>query len=306
MSKPTSRLGRGLSTLIAPRDPALRHAADPAAQPAADSHGLRQIPIASIRPNPRQPRAVFPEESLKELAASIRQSGVLQPILVRPLADQQFELVAGERRWRAAQLAKLDAIPALVRAISDAESLEIALIENLQREDLAPLERASAYRHYIETFRSTIEGLAARLGENRATIANYVRLLRLPDEIRGFIQRGELGMGQARAIVGIADPQRQLAIARLAARKNLSVREVETLAQRNPNEERDQAREQAVPTGRDRHLHELEKSLSAGLGVPVRLRPGKRKNTGRIIIAYDSLEAFERVAEALGIRARIE
>ncbi|MGE0480756.1 MAG: ParB/RepB/Spo0J family partition protein [Phycisphaerae bacterium] len=268
---------------------------------------MRLISIADIKPNPLQPRSEFGEPALEALAASIRASGILQPVLARPVATGGFELVAGERRWRAAQRAGLAHIPAIVRVVSDHESLELALIENLQREDLGPLERARAYQQYIESFRCTADELAGRISESRANVTNYLRLLRLPAEIQDMLRAGALGMGHARAIAALADPARQLAIARLASRRGLAVRQVEALAKRE-GEERASDRE-AVHGARadgDRHLASVEESLSRALGVPVRLVVGRGKNRGKVIITYRSLEEFDRISERLTGRSSLD
>lgn len=307
MNKPTSRLGRGLSALI----PAAPHAATPVPTKPADTapsgDTVRRVRLDHIQPNRHQPRTTFNEPALQELAESIKTTGVLQPILVRALPEGRYELVAGERRWRAARLAGLAEIPALVKELSDEQSFQLALVENLQREDLGPLERAAAYQHYLETFGGTIEALAASLGESRANISNYIRLLKLRPEICYMLGAGELGMGQARAIAGIIDAQRQLAIAKLAARRNLSVRQVEELA-READASPDQAPHGTprVPTGERKHFDEVQTALSRSLGVSVRLVPGRKKNTGRIVISYDSLADFERIAERLGAEYRLE
>lgn len=313
MSKSTPRLGKGLSAIIGHRpasptddprpqgDPAPIGTASPFRRTPTDGP-LREIPIGRIIANARQPRTHFDDQAIAALADSIRQRGILQPILVRTSGDQ-FELVAGERRWRAAKQAGVDRIPAIVREMNDAEALECALIENLQREDLGPLERASAYQSYLDEFKSGIDRLAERLGESRASISNYLRFLRLPDEIKEMIRSGQLGMGQARAIAGIADAQQQLALARLASRRNLAVRQVEALAR----EDKPVADAAApAPSGRDRHMRDVETQLAKSLGVGVRLLPGRKKNSGKIVIRYNSLDEFDRIAERLGGRSALE
>lgn len=325
MSKPVNRLGKGLSALIGSRTasttlrdgplnqtpasapPVAATAKPPAAAlspESADASALRDVAVAQIRPNPKQPRTIFNEASIAELAASIKVSGVLQPLLLRPAGDH-FELIAGERRLRAAQKAGLTVVPAIVRELSDAESLEIALVENLQREDLGPLDRAAAYQQYIDSFGSSADQLASRLGESRANVVNYLRLLRLAGEIQDLIRTGELGMGHARALLAATSPQQQLALARLAIRRNLTVRQIEEMA-RTPTEEAREAA--AAPSAKplDRHFADVETSLSKSLGVKVTLRPGKAKNSGTIMIRYASLDEFDRVAERLNGRNAIE
>lgn len=306
MSKSANRLGKGLNALIsakttAPHPPAAK--TEPAAE--GDVLKVRQLPVADVLPNPHQPRTNFPETAIQELAGSIRERGVIQPIVVRQADDGRYQIVAGERRWRAAQLAKLTEIPAIIRDVTDAESFELALIENLQREDLGPLERAQAYQHYLDTFGGTIEDLARKLSESRANVSNYIRILRLPDEVRDLIANNELGMGQARALVTLSDPHRQVALARLAVRRNLSVRQVEALIQ-----EDDAARPTTPPpasqTTRSRHLDDVEQAFSRALGLRVRLFPGKAKNSGRLVIRYANLEEFDRIADKLGDGLHVE
>ncbi len=296
MSKPAARLGKGLSAIIGHRSTAVA----PAEPSVGPQQRLLHIPLAEIRPNPRQPRVQFDDDSIRALADSIRANGILQPVLVRPAGPGVYELVAGERRWRAAQVAGMPAIPAIVRTLSDEESLALALLENIQREDLGPLERAAGYQKYMSAFGVTAEELATRLAESRANISNYLRLLKLRTDVQELISAGQLAMGQARAIAGIDDPQRQLALARLTVRRNLSVRQVEALA-REESAEHDADRAPPRDAARNpRHVSEVEASLGRALGLNVRLFPGKKKNSGRIVIRYNSLEEFERVAERLG------
>ncbi|MBK9127624.1 MAG: ParB/RepB/Spo0J family partition protein [Phycisphaerales bacterium] len=332
MNKPVNRLGRGLSALIPPArqpgstadapaasgDPTsgLVESADRAPSRAtpldhapAPAHGqVVLVPLDRISPNPLQPRTIFNDDSLRELADSIRSNGVLQPVLVRRASSDTYELVAGERRWRAAQLAGLDAIPAIEREINTRQAFELALVENLQREDLGALERAAAYQHYLDTFGGTTEDLAARLGESRANIANYLRLLKLQPELCFMLGRGELSMGQARALAGVADSERQLALAKLTASRNLSVRQVEALVRRaesvptaDPSADR-----AAAAAGEQRHLDELARAFSKALGTRVRIRRGRSKNSGTILIPYATIEEFDRIAQQVGAKTFLE
>jgi ParB family chromosome partitioning protein len=301
MKKNPNRLGRGLSALITPPAEAPQIITDHSVQ-------LRQLPVDAIAPNPRQPRTAFNETSLAELTDSVRTSGIIQPVVVRMKGADQYELVAGERRWRAAKAAGLLTIPAIVRELSDAEAFSTALVENLQREDLGPLERAAAYQHYLESFGGTIEDLARRLSESRANISNYLRILKLRPEICYMLGTGELGMGQARAIAGVDDLERQLAIAKLAARRNLSVRQVEALSRNatdgKPAESPPQ--EPAQPDPYRLHLGHVEQALCKAVGLRVRLHHGKKKNSGRVVIFFDTLDEFDRIAERLGGNASLE
>lgn len=306
MSKSAPRLGRGLSSIItAGPNPAT--GIQPQMIVANPEHHPLGAPIMleikSIRVSPDQPRHSFDSESLEALAASIRSNGIIQPLIVLPKREGVYELVAGERRLRAAVIAGLEKVPVIIRDLKPAEKLEIALIENLQREDLAPLDRAAGYQQYLERFDVSAEHLANRLGENRTTVLNYIRLLSLPEEVRELVQSGQLGMGQARAIAGILIPQRQIQLARLAVRRNLSVRQVEALARADQMPAADVA--ETVPPP-DAHFARVERAFSKSLGVSVRLRPGRRKNAGQIIISYNSLEDFDRVAERLGVSPLLE
>lgn len=304
MKQPTPpRLGKGLSSIISPRASGLVESPPPRPAAAPDPAPL-SIPMDKIHPNPRQPRAKFDPQRLEELAHSIRLHGVIQPVLLRKTALGAYELVAGERRWRAAQAAGLMAIPAVVRDVTDAESMEMALVENLQREDLGPLERARAYEQYIRTFQTPVESLARRLGESRANVSNYLRLLKLPTEVQTMLHSGELGMGQARALAGLDDPQRQVALARLIIRRNLSARQAEELAQ--AHESAGAPDESLERRAADRHFADVERALSRALGMTIRLSPGKKKNSGRIIIRYSSLEEFEQVARRLGAETTLD
>jgi ParB family chromosome partitioning protein len=297
MSKPTARLGKGLSALITPRPSLARPPTSPAPE------GALTIPIHQIRANPRQPRTQFDDAGISQLAESIRNKGILQPVIVRPTPDGEYELVAGERRLRAAKLAGLSDIPATIRNATDSDSLEIALIENLQREDLNPLERATAYRQYLDTFHGTVDQLAARLGESRPNISNYLRLLELSDPVRKMLATGEISMGHARAIASVNEPERQLALALLCIRRNLSVRQVEALA-RQPVDHDPKPPDR--PPLQNRHLAEVEQVLGRGLGLPVKLYPGRKKNSGRIVINYRSLEEFDLVASKIGGNCKLE
>jgi ParB family chromosome partitioning protein len=312
MPKATPRLGKGLSALVGPRPASpFKHrppspttvAGHPSASPRTEATIIHELPLDRIRPNPNQPRLNVERTALDQLANSIRQTGILQPVLVRSVGHEEFELIAGERRWRAAQIAELPTIPAIIRELNQTESFELALIENLQREDLAPLERATAYQQLIDSAGLSVEALATRLGESRANIANYLRLLRLDREVQDMLNAGELAMGQARAIAGVSNPQQQLALARLAVRRNLSVRQVERLA-REPSEPQQPA--SRPPRPMDGHLSDVEQAMTKALGLHVTLHPGKRKNSGRVVIRYSSLEEFDRIAEKIGGRALME
>jgi len=300
MAKSEPRLGRGLTSLIRPQSPAAP--AIPAEPPSAAAvAGPREIPTEAIRANAAQPRKKFDDAPLQELAASIRTHGILQPLIVRARGDG-FELIAGERRLRAARLAGLPTVPAIVKNANDSVSLEIALIENLQREDLTTLERARAYQQYLDTFGGQVDRLAERLGESRSNVANYLRLLTLSPAVQELLASGELGMGQARALIGVPDTAKQLALARMVVRRNLSVRQVESLVKADGDPGAKAPARTAQTTG---HLRDVERGLSKALGVSVSLRAGRKKNSGQIVIRYNSLEEFDRIAERIGGRVTL-
>ncbi len=308
MNKPTQRLGKGLSALIPSKPAQPPEAPINTRLTMTDDQATLNISIDHIVPNHLQPRTTSSDVTLAQLADSIRQVGVLQPVVVRPQIDGNYELIAGERRWRAAKLAGLTSVPAVVRNIQDSQALELALVENLQREDLAPLERAAAYKHYLDTFGGTIEELAQRLSESRANISNYLRLLNLRPEVCYLLGTGELGMGQARALAAINDAKRQLALAKLAARRNLAVRQVEELVRHSselapplrPDAERD------TPSTQKHHLGEVAEAFSKALGLPVSIRAGKRKNSGRVVISYHSLDEFDLISKLIGAPTHLE
>ena len=274
------QLGRGLAALFGEADGAA--SADPAQQ--------RFVPIEWIRPGKLQPRRRFAEAELEALAQSIREKGILQPLLVRSLTatETDFELIAGERRWRAAQRVGLHEVPIIIRQISDSEALEIALIENLQREDLSPLEEAEAYRRLIDEFGRTQAGLAEALGKSRSHVANTLRLLALPAPVRHRVDAGELSAGHARALLGAADPA---ALAEEVVRRGLNVRATERLVQRRaetpPSERRP----------RDADTAALERELGAVLGLRVTLEAKKRG--GALTLHYASLDQLDRVLRLL-------
>jgi ParB family transcriptional regulator, chromosome partitioning protein len=272
-------LGRGLSSLI---------------PGAAEDAGLLEVPVSAIQPNPRQPRVDFPEESLAALARSIREVGVLQPVVVRR-RDSGYELVAGERRVRAARLAGLATIPAIIREGDDTESLREAVIENIHREDLAPLELASAFQELLEELGVTQETVAERLGYSRAHIANTIRLLSLPADVQRLLAEGKIQAGHARALLGLPDDEAKSALALRVAAEGLSVRQVEDLV-RGYAETPAQAKP-AAARGADPMLGEVEEILSEQLATRVHVVLGKRK--GKIIVEFASREDLERIVSEI-------
>ena len=250
------------------------------------------LDVDRIMPGKQQPRRVFHEESLKELAASIKEKGVLQPVIVSRTGDGAFNLIAGERRWRASVLAGLKKIPALIKNVASKDSLEIALIENLQREDLNPIETAEAFNRLVKDFELTQEELAAKVGKERATVANYLRLLKLPDEIKTMLYNGSLSMGHARALLSVEGKTHQLETARKIIRGSLSVRETELLAKKilKPAKGGDKKK--------DPQISSLEERLIKHLGTKVHITH-KGKKGGKIEIEYYSLDEFDRLLEIL-------
>jgi ParB family chromosome partitioning protein len=275
-----AHLGRGLAALF--RE-------DEAATP-IDLPAQRRVPIELIRPGAFQPRRRFAEAELDALAQSIREKGILQPLLVRPLTGEEadFELVAGERRWRAAQRVGLHEVPIIIRPLGDSEALEIALVENLQREDLSPLEEAEAYSRLMEEFGRTQASLAEAVGKSRSHVANTMRLLSLPAPVRRRLDDGELSAGHARALLGAADP---VALATEIVRRGLNVRATEKLVQRRS------AMPEATRRLRDADTMALERELSTALGLRVTLE--KKKRGGRLILHYTSLDQLDPILALL-------
>jgi ParB family transcriptional regulator, chromosome partitioning protein len=249
------------------------------------------LDIDRILPGAQQPRRFFSEKSLKELSVSIKEKGVLQPIIVSRTGDGTFHLIAGERRWRAAILADLKKIPALIKNVASKDSLEIALIENIQREDLNPIETAEAFSRLVKDFNLTQDELSDKVGKERATVANYMRLLKLPDEIKDLIYNGTLTMGHARALLSIEGRTAQVQAGRKIAKKGLSVREAELLARKLSKPEKKR-------NGKDPQTASLEDKLIKRLGTKARIIH-KGKKGGRIEIEYYSLEELDRLLEIL-------
>lgn len=287
--KPERRgLGRGLSALMAD---AYLTPEEPNAPPRrAETH----VPIEFIEPNPDQPRRTFDADKLEELAASIREKGVIQPLIVRrhPRKDNHYEIVAGERRWRAAQIAQQHELPVIIRDLSDTEVLEVAIIENIQRADLNPLEEALSYRQLMDRFGHTQEKLAEALSKSRSHIANQLRLLNLPVEVQDFLRDGKLTAGHARAMITALDPIR---LARDTVSKGLSVREVERLAQK-PRDAAPKA--PTAPRSKDADTVALENDLSAALGLKVSIA-AKGAQSGQVVVAYADFEELDRICQAL-------
>jgi ParB family transcriptional regulator, chromosome partitioning protein len=303
-------LGRGLGALmggISGKSPAPSAAPPAAAEPAApktsSGEQVYRIPVGQIRPCPFQPRRDFAEETLKELADSIREQGVLQPLVVRA-REGGYELIAGERRWRAAQIAGLTELPVLVREADDRKVLELALIENLQRENLNPIEEALGYSKLIKDFALTQEEAAVKVGKNRATVANLLRLLQLHPDVQNYLRSGLLTFGHARAILGIAHSDSQKQLAEEVIRDGLSVRETEQLVNARNAQKNAHANNGALAKrpsfAPDVHISALQGQLQERFGTKVLVR--YRKGKGAVEIRFFNDDDLDRILEVLGVK----
>jgi ParB family chromosome partitioning protein len=302
MSAKKRALGRGLDALLGSREPPdAAPAAGPATTSQSPSVGVKNIPFVRLHPNPWQPRRHFDDAGLEELCASIRANGILQPILARQRGED-YEIVAGERRWRAAQLAELAEAPVIVREFSDQEMLELALQENLQRQDLNPIEEAMAYQKLIDAFGLTQEQVAERIGKSRVAVTNALRLLRLAEVIREWIEQGRLSAGHARALLGLENEDARMALARQVMAHGLSVREAERRARRlakgDGNAQTNHYQQSTDVAAAA--LADVSERLSLHLGRRVRVIP-ESNDQGRIEIHYASLEEFQGILEQLGM-----
>lgn len=321
------RLGRGLSSLIQPTEPVrvdtsqtkqeqnpssgsadsgvgdTRSSPAPAGAAVGESGGLvRWVGIDRIEPSPFQPRRHFDDEALQQLAASITRSGLMQPIIVRPTANG-FELVAGERRWRAAALAGLAEVPAVVRELSDEEAAEWALVENLQREELNPIERAHGLKSLADRFGVSHAALGERLGLDRSTVANLIRLTELEREIQEHVASGTMSMGHARALLGVPTPGARLALAKRAIAGAWSVRQTEEAVRKTTHSgaPSSASAQSDLPNQRAAVIADLERRLSAHLGTKASVTMRGRGNRGRLVIEFYSLEEFEGLMERVGL-----
>jgi ParB family chromosome partitioning protein len=289
---PRNALGRGLGALIREPEPTAvlesqtpapvatvgGAAAAPAREPA--QYGPQEIDIDLVEPSPYQPRTRFREEALDELARSIKASGIIQPIVVRPIGDR-FQLIAGERRWRAAQRAGLTKASAIVRQVSDELALEMTLVENIQREDLNPIEAARAFERLMAEFQLTQESVAERTGKDRATVANAVRLLKLEPIMQDWIEEGKLSAGHGRALLAVGDPQLRMRYAQRAARGGLTVRQIERLASRHAR-----GRKEKTEIHVDPNIREALDELQRHLGTKILLRQRTKLRPGQLVLEY--------------------
>tara|TARA_Y100000768_G_scaffold23840_1_gene16125 strand:+ start:5120 stop:6007 length:888 start_codon:yes stop_codon:yes gene_type:complete len=286
VSREKTGLGKGLGALI----PSTSTLASTEGSYYAETTGYQEVPIGSISVNPYQPRDVFNEDALNSLSLSIREVGVLQPVLIRRKTANTFELIAGERRWRAAKRAGLERIPAIVRDIEDLTSLEHALIENLHRQDLGPLEEAAAYQQLIDDFKLSQESVAKRVGKSRPTITNALRLLQLPSSVQGFLMEGKLTAGHARALLGLSSRQEQDQLANRIIEENLTVREIEKIVRDGSVFIKEKRR---GPANKSVAELEVEKILSELLSTRVGVTIGIRR--GKIIIDFANSDDLSRI-----------
>ena len=286
-------LGRGLESLL-PRVTAI---AEEKAQPVSEGTP-REIPIGEIDRNPYQTRTRFDEDKLAELAASIAATGVVQPILVRPLPNGRFQLIAGERRWVASHKAGKATIPAILRTVSDEQAMEITIVENLQRADLNPMEQARAYERLSRDFKMTQEQMAQRTGKDRASVANFLRLLRLPEQVQGKVEAGELSFGHARALLALENPETILGAAQKVSALSMSVRQTESYVQGilNP-EKKEKSKGKENKQAVDPNVREAEERLTRKLGLKVHIED--KGGRGRVIIEYVKLEDFDSIFGSL-------
>lgn len=301
--RPKSRgLGRGLSALMADVTPPA--AAPVEGQGEAARRPDMMVPIEKVHPNPDQPRRTFTQDQLDELAASIKEKGIIQPLVVRPMPGKPgaFEIVAGERRWRAAQLAMQHTVPVVVRDFDDTEVLEVAIIENIQRADLNPVEEAAGYKALMEKFGHTQEKLSEVLGKSRSYIANLVRLLQLPDEVQEFLRDGKLSAGHARALITADDA---VTLAKKVIHSGLSVRETERLAKKGVAEVFDADKAKTKPARKavekDADTRALEADLSAALRMKVSIEHDSGGESGKLVISYDDFDGLDELCRRLSV-----
>lgn len=283
--KKFNALGRGLDALISTE--AVR---------TQGSSTISEIPLDQIEPNPGQPRSLFDEESLRELAASIREIGIIQPITLRQTAENRFQIIAGERRWRASQMAGLKTIPAYIRTIKDENVMEMALVENIQREDLNPIEISLAYEHLLETPGTTQEQVSQRVGKSRTAITNYLRLLKLPAQVQMALQKKEIDMGHARALLGIDSPSTQLKVFKEILKNGWSVRKVEEMVQHLKNGDDIESGKKKIQAKSQlpEEFGLLRDRLSSFLETKVQLTCSS-KGKGKISIPFDNEKDLERI-----------
>lgn len=299
MDKKTERrgLGRGLSALMAD----VSISADAAGNPSPARRADSLIPVERLFPNPNQPRRDFAPDALEDLAASIRTKGVIQPLIVRRRGAEDYEIVAGERRWRAAQMAQLHDLPVIIKELTDSEVLEIALIENIQRADLNAVEEALAYRQLMDRFGHTQEKMAEALSKSRSHIANQLRLLQLPDEVLGYIREGKLTAGHARALITTTNPSE---LARMIIARGMTVRQAEDLAKKQGAAVGKPGRLHSRHGEKDADTRALEADLSANLRMAVQIAHEPGGESGVLSIRYNTLEDLDLLCRGLSVLPR--
>jgi ParB family chromosome partitioning protein len=299
-------LGRGLESLMGPIISTMEENVAASSQQEVSNYipdkelqiNIIELSLDDIAPNPYQPRQAWNEEQLRELADSIKENGVIQPIIVRQKGNK-YEIVAGERRFRASEIAGLQKIPAMVRKTDDSEMLALALVENIQRADLNPIEKAKAYQNFMETFGLTQEQAAQKLGQDRSVVANFIRLLNLPSEVKQMLVDGSLDMGHARAILALPTDDLRKRLANRALAGRLSVREVERLV-RLALSEKDEKKQKLI-FEKPAHIRDLEEKIRSRLGTKVNIQARKNGQRGKIIIEFYSLDEFDSIAQMLGV-----
>jgi ParB family chromosome partitioning protein len=293
-------LGKGLEALLPSKKPAAEHVAPPPPAPSVTiiEGKPKEIPVEAIERNPYQTRSRFDETALAELSASIAELGVAQPILVRPLPGGKFQLIAGERRWLASQRAGKTTVPAIIKEVSNEQAMEITIVENLQRADLNPMEQAKAYQRLSSEFGLTQEQMAKRTGKDRASVANFLRLLKLPESVQARVEVGEISFGHARSLLALEDAQLIEKAALKVVQMGMSVRATETFVQNQLNPERKLGRVEKVEEPPiDPNVKEAQTKLQRTLGLKVRIEDKNGK--GRVVIEYANVDDFDRLLEAL-------
>ncbi|MBU1259662.1 MAG: ParB/RepB/Spo0J family partition protein [Planctomycetes bacterium] len=299
-------LGRGLESLLGPIINTVQENMDASMSPEVPNYipdkdlqkSIAELSLDDIAPNPYQPRQTWNDQQLHDLASSIRENGIIQPIIVRQKGDK-YEIVAGERRFRAAGIAGLQKIPAMVRTTTDSEMLALALVENIHRADLNPVEKARAYQSFMKTFNLTQEQAAQKLGQDRSVVANYIRLLNLPSEVKQMLVEGSLDMGHARALLALPTDDLRKRLANRALAGRLSVREVERLVRLALTAGDEKKQKQIIE--KPAHIKDLEEKIRSRLGTKVSIQARKNGQRGRIIIEFYSLDEFDNIAQMLGV-----
>jgi ParB family transcriptional regulator, chromosome partitioning protein len=289
-------LGKGLESLLPGRS-GFTPAATSAPVPVPDEGKPKEIPVDQIERNPFQTRAAIDQNALKELSASIAATGVVQPVLVRPLADNRFQLIAGERRWLASKMAGKTTVPAILRHVSDEQAMEMTIVENLQRTDLNPMEQARAYDRLGHHFKMTQEQMAQRTGKDRASVANFLRLLRLPLEVQHQVESGNLSFGHARTLLSLESPEAILKAAQKVSALSMSVRQTESYIQGLLHPEKKPKGEQKEKAPLDPNVREARDLLQRALGLKVSIED--KNGRGRVIIEYSRLEDFDALLETI-------